>query len=79
MFLLQNTYKLFPVAKPGTHAPVIVTPLQNVIVEIGEKVVLETLVIGQPVPEVTWYFNNRVVQETRETKVCIWSYVQVLT
>lgn len=52
------------IAKPTeSEAPVIKEPLKDTAAALKESVTLETVISGQPIPEIKWYVNLLPVYE----------------
>merc|ERR1719410_2420655 len=45
--------------KPVTEAPVIVKGLTPIVCTVGDAVSMETVITGQPKPNLKWYHNNK--------------------
>ena len=49
--------------------PSFTSQLSNVMARAGQKVRLECTVAGLPFPSVHWLHNNKLLKETRDTRV----------
>lgn len=55
--------------KPAGEAPKFTKLLTDILVDEGEKVILECCVKGDPEPDIRWYLNNQSVNITERTQV----------
>ncbi|KRX97672.1 Muscle M-line assembly protein unc-89 [Trichinella pseudospiralis] len=49
-------------SQPEGKPPVFITPLQDLVAKAGDKLVLECRVTGEPVPQLTWKFNDHIIE-----------------
>ncbi|KAL1245348.1 Muscle M-line assembly protein [Trichinella spiralis] len=49
-------------SQPEGKPPVFIIPLQDLVTKAGDKLVLECRVTGEPVPQLTWKFNDHVIE-----------------
>ena len=64
--------KLFPTSEPVDARPEISHSMRVATIGVGEDVVLPCAVNGFPKPEVTWYKQNKIVDENahQDVKIC---------
>ena len=55
--------------KPVTEAPVIVKGLTPIVCTVGDAVSMETVITGQPKPNLKWYHNNKHLKFGRNVTV----------
>ncbi|CAL1681894.1 unnamed protein product [Lasius platythorax] len=56
-------------AQISTKKPYFLTPLSNVMVRIGQRVKLECEAKGEPIPELSWTYDGKPIEETRYHKI----------
>lgn len=57
--------------EPAGEAPKFTKLLTDILVDEGDKVILECCVRGDPEPDIRWYLNNQSVEITERTQVYI--------